>query len=68
MTYRPSFAEHKLAFGLQVFNVLNDRAVTRVDGVYETDPGLISNTYGIGLENYSYNTPRYVRLSASYDF
>ncbi|MBB2757016.1 TonB-dependent receptor [Xanthomonas arboricola] len=68
VTYRPSFAEHKFALGLQVFNVLNDRAVTRIDGVYETDPGLVSNTYGIGLENYSYNTPRYVRLSASYDF
>ncbi|KIJ03191.1 Oar protein [Xanthomonas phaseoli pv. phaseoli] len=68
VTYRPSFADHKLAVGLQVFNVLNDRSANRVDGVYETDPGLVSNTYGIGLQDYSYNTPRYLRLSASYDF
>ncbi|MEB2230169.1 TonB-dependent receptor [Xanthomonas campestris pv. campestris] len=68
VTYRPSFADHKLAVGLQIFNVLNDRSANRVDGVYETDPGLVSNTYGIGLQDYSYNTPRYLRLSASYDF
>ncbi|MEE7545934.1 TonB-dependent receptor [Xanthomonas sp. Kuri4-1] len=68
VTYRPGFADHKLAFGLQVFNVLNNRNVTRVDSVYEDGRYTVSNTYGIGTENYSFNQPRYVRLSASYDF
>jgi outer membrane receptor protein involved in Fe transport len=74
LTYRPTFADHKLAFSVQVFNVLNDRAATRVDGVYEGDsPFVVSNTYGIGVydaarQNFNYNPPRYVRLTASYDF
>ncbi|MBV6670276.1 TonB-dependent receptor [Xanthomonas euvesicatoria pv. alangii] len=68
VTYRPSFADHKLALGLQVFNVLNQRDVLRVNGVYETAPSTVSNTYGIGTDTFSFNTPRFVRLSASYDF
>ncbi|MBO9756897.1 TonB-dependent receptor [Xanthomonas phaseoli] len=69
LTYRPTFADHKLAFGVQIFNVLNDRTVNRVDGVYEGDvPFNVSNTYRVGLQPYNYNTPRYVRLTASYDF
>ncbi|MCS3807352.1 TonB-dependent receptor [Xanthomonas sp. 4461] len=68
VTYRPSFADHKLALGLQVFNVVNDRSVTRIDSTYEDDSFTVSNTYGIGTQPYFYNTPRYVRLSASYDF
>ncbi|MFT4247740.1 MAG: TonB-dependent receptor [Pseudomonas sp.] len=68
VTYRPAFADHKLAFGLQVFNVLNDRDLVRSNSTYETSPYTVSNTYGIGTASYYYNTPRYVRLSASYDF
>jgi outer membrane receptor for ferrienterochelin and colicin len=68
VTYRPAFADHKLAFALNVFNVLNDRSLNRIDSTYETDAFTVSNTYGIGTSAYSYNTPRYVRLTASYDF
>ena len=69
LTYRPAFADHKLAFALNVFNVLNDRSLNRIDSTYETtSPFTVSNTYGIGTSAWSYNTPRYVRLSVSYDF
>ncbi|TQU55972.1 Oar protein, partial [Xanthomonas perforans] len=68
ITYRPSFADHKLALGLQVFNVLNDRSVNRVESRYNTAPFTVRNTYGIGTEPYNYNTPRFVRLTAAYDF
>jgi outer membrane receptor protein involved in Fe transport len=63
--YRPAFADHKLAFGLQVFNVTNERKPLLNDYVYEDDRFTVSNTYGAGLY---YQTPRYARLTASYDF
>jgi len=65
VTYRPSFADKKLAFNLDVFNVLNDRKPTVLDATYESAPYTVSNTYGMPL--YLQN-PRYVRLSASYDW
>ncbi|HEX7989762.1 MAG TPA: TonB-dependent receptor [Stenotrophomonas sp.] len=60
--YRPSFAEHKLAFGLNVFNELKP---LQSDAEYEVGPKKISETYGIGT---FYTAPRSVRLTASYDF
>ena len=63
--YRPTFADHKLAFGLDVFNVLNQRRQLQSDPSYESGQHTISNTYGIGTY---YTTPRSVRLTASYDF
>lgn len=68
VTYRPAFADHKLAFGLNIFNVLNDRSINRIDSTYGTTPYTVSNTYGQGTSAYSFNPPRYVRLTASYDF
>ncbi|UKE42401.1 TonB-dependent receptor [Xanthomonas translucens pv. secalis] len=65
VTYRPAFADHKLAFGLQAFNVFNERKPVQIDATYETGRYTVSNTYGIGTY---YTQPRYVRLSASYDF
>ncbi|MCD9085728.1 TonB-dependent receptor [Stenotrophomonas sp. SY1] len=63
--YRPAFADHKLAFGLDVFNVLNELKPIQSDAVYESDPYTISNSYD--METY-FTTPRSVRLTASYDF
>ncbi len=63
--YRPSFADHKLAFGLQVFNVTNERKPLLQDYTYEDSPFTVSNTYGTGLY---FQTPRYARLTATYDF
>ncbi|KQQ74677.1 Oar protein [Xanthomonas sp. Leaf131] len=68
ITYRPGFADHKLAIALNIFNVLNDRSVNRVDSVYETGAFTVSNTYGIGASAFNYNQPRFMRLTASYDF
>jgi outer membrane receptor for ferrienterochelin and colicin len=65
VTYRPMFAQQKLAFGLDVFNVLNRQAPTQWNTTSENSPGAVSNTYGLGLY---YNQPRYVRLSVSYDY
>ena len=63
--YRPAFAEHKLAFGLNVFNVFNELKQLQSDAEYEVGPKKISETYGIGTY---YTAPRSVRLTASYDF
>jgi hypothetical protein len=64
-TYRPTFAAKKLALNLDVFNVLNERKPTVLDASYETAPYTVSNTYGVPLY---LQAPRYVRLSASYDW
>ena len=63
--YRPAFADHKLAIGLDVFNVLNQRRAVQTDAVYEDGPYTVSNTYGMGTY---FSAPRSVRISASYDF
>lgn len=63
--YRPAFADHKLAFGLDVFNVLNQRRAVQSEAVYQDGPYTVSNTYGIGTY---FTAPRSVRLTASYDF
>ncbi|MGE8279315.1 MAG: TonB-dependent receptor [Stenotrophomonas sp.] len=63
--YRPAFAEHKLAFGLNVFNVFNELKPLQSDPSYEVGPKKTSATYGIGTY---YTAPRSVRLTASYDF
>ncbi len=65
LTYRPSFADNKLALGLQVRNVLNSRETLQVDVTSEDDPYTVSNTFmlPIGLQ-----TPRTVTFTASYDW
>ena len=65
VTYRPGFAKEKLGLNLTVFNVLNEQKATYVDATYETAPYTVSNTYGMPL---GLQQPRYVRLSANYDF
>jgi outer membrane receptor protein involved in Fe transport len=63
--YRPAFADHKLAFGVQVFNVTNERKPLSTDVTYEDSPFTVSNTYNAGEY---YQQPRYARLTATYDF
>lgn len=65
VTYRPSFADDRLAFALQVFNVLNERKPTQQYASWETAPYTVSNTYGMG--NY-FQVPRYLQVSVSYDY
>ncbi|WP_236585323.1 TonB-dependent receptor [Dyella sp. EPa41] len=65
VTYRPSFADQKLAFNFNVFNVLNERKPTVLDATYESGRYTVSNTYGAALYQ---TTPRYGRFSVTYDF
>lgn len=66
VAYRPAFADHKLAFKLDVFNVLNQQKVLQTDPhLYPSTSHTISNTYHETLFN---QDPRYMRLSVSYDY
>lgn len=65
VTYRPLFAGKKMSLALDVFNVLNERKPTVMSAAYESAPYTVSNTYGITLYQ---QAPRYIRLSASYDW
>ena len=66
MAYRPSFADHKLAFKLDVFNLFNRQTVLQTQPhLYPRTSHTISNTYQEGL---FYQPPRYMRLSMSYDY
>lgn len=64
--YRPMFAQQKLSFGLDVFNVLNRQVPTQWAATSESaSPGTVLNTFGTGM---FYTQPRYVRLSVAYDY
>ncbi|HWU75963.1 MAG TPA: TonB-dependent receptor [Rhodanobacter sp.] len=67
VTYRPSFADHKLAISLQGFNVLNERrrVQTYANNSNSVAPYTITNTYGMGEY---FEQPRYARLQVTYDF
>ena len=65
VTYRPSYFEGKLAFGLSVFNVTNERKPLISYATYEASPQTVLNNYGLGQY---FQNPRYARLTATYDF
>jgi outer membrane receptor for ferrienterochelin and colicin len=68
VAYRPNFADNKLAFKLDVFNVTNEQEVLQTYPLLHPrfgDTTTISNTYHLPL---FYQTPRYVRFSISYDY
>lgn len=66
LTYRPAYFDDKVSVSLQVFNVLNDQKATQVDVTSETDVAYtVSNTYLLPIAR---QAPRYVMISASYDF
>jgi len=63
--WRPAFADHKLAFTADVFNVLNSqRELNRIE-TYQVGSGARNGSYGRVI---SYQTPRAVRLGMRYDF
>lgn len=65
-TYRPAFADHKLAFKAQVINVTDEQAVKQVQPHLYNRPGsAVNSQYRIPL---FYQTPRYVQMAVSYDF
>ena len=63
--YRPSVLDGNLGIALQVFNVLNEQKATQVDVTSEDAPYTVSNTYMLPIGRQS---PRWVRLSLTYDF
>jgi len=66
LEYRPAFADGNLALRLDVFNVLNAARAITVSEQGESDTGLfLADRYGIPM---NFQTPRYIRLSAQYDF
>ena len=77
--YTPAFADHKLAFNVDIFNVFNEQKGTQTDPAGEAaynggvdangnpapDTVFINNSYGDPL---FYETPRTIRLSVTYDY
>jgi hypothetical protein len=64
-SYRPAFADGKLAFSLNVFNVFNEKAETNIYVRSESAPNVPNPRYGQALAT---QEPRYVRFSVSYDY
>ena len=63
VAYKPAFLQG-LMLKADVFNVANRRVAQTVDEVYNTNAN-VSSTYGRVI---SYTPPRYVRLSAEYNY
>jgi len=79
--YTPDFADHKLGFHLDIFNVFNEQKAVQTDPTFANaynagvpdangnktapDTIFINNTYHQAL---FYETPRTVRLSVTYDY
>jgi len=64
-TYRPAFAAQKLGFSLNVFNLFNSQAILNAYPYYQISPGTPDPLYGSAVVR---QQPRYVRLSATYDY
>ncbi len=65
VAYRPAFADGKLGFSANVFNVFNEQTVVAIFPNYESNPNKPNPLYGTAT---SRQLPRYVRLSVSYDY
>ncbi|HEY0287785.1 MAG TPA: TonB-dependent receptor [Pseudomonas sp.] len=65
IAYRPDFANHKLGFKLDVFNVFNEQKPILNDFTYEDTPNGVSNTYNSPIY---YENPRFARFSVTYDY
>ncbi|MDR6673830.1 TonB-dependent receptor [Xanthomonas sp. 1678] len=65
VSWRPAYADHKLAFNLDVFNAFNGQATLWKYPYSETDPGNSDPVYGAALLR---QAPRSMRLSVSYDY
>ena len=63
--YRPLWAGKKLAFDVDVFNILNQQRITQFDATSESGPGTLSSTWNVPI---TIEQPRYVRFQVSYDF
>lgn len=64
MEWRPAFADHKVGFNVDVFNVFTRQHETSVIETAENDAGVRVATYKRAA---SYTQPRYFRLAVRYD-
>ncbi|SEJ00989.1 TonB-dependent receptor [Frateuria terrea] len=62
--YRPDWANRRLAFHVQVYNVLDQQRITQVNGRYGSSTN-VRPTYNLPL---STQPPRYVQLGITYDY
>jgi hypothetical protein len=65
VAYSPAFADHKLSFSLNVFNLFNSQTIVNAYPYYQISPGTPDPLYGSAVVR---QQPRYVRLSATYDY
>ena len=65
VSYKPAMFDHKLKFGLNIFNLFNERKVTSWDQNSEDGPYSVSNTYKLPV---SYTTPRSLQFSMTFDY
>jgi hypothetical protein len=63
--WKPAFADHKLSFTMDVFNILGKQRATQYFETGETASGLPNPNYKRAR---SFQDPRYVRFGARYDF
>ncbi|WP_165973630.1 TonB-dependent receptor [Luteibacter rhizovicinus] len=77
VTWSPGFADHKLAFSANVFNLLNTMKTTVYEERAMGGPVLSTaqaatanggNPLAVYKRSIDYSTPRYFRLSVQYDF
>jgi TonB dependent receptor/Carboxypeptidase regulatory-like domain/TonB-dependent Receptor Plug Domain len=68
VAYRPTFADGKLAFKVDVFNLFNSDKPTSVDEEGEDDLGSPAGARNTYLTPLSWQTPRSVRFMVQYDF
>ncbi|MGC1549032.1 MAG: TonB-dependent receptor [Rhodanobacter sp.] len=65
VTYQPKIGVGNLAFSLNVFNVFNSQTILNAYPYYQISPGTPDPLYGSAVVR---QQPRYVRLSATYDY
>lgn len=63
--YKPAFADGKLAFSFNVFNVTNEDAATNIYPFSQLPDGTLNPLYN---QPVAYQTPTYARLTVSYDY
>lgn len=63
--YRPAFADHRLGFNLDVFNVFDSQVALWRSPYSELDPGQVNPLYRAASLR---QAPRSLRLSVSYDY
>jgi hypothetical protein len=65
LIYRPKWGQDRVTMGLDIFNVLNRKAILETVETYETSAGGLEPTYGLAN---AWQRPRYFRLSFGYDY